>query len=818
MGRGRIKAGLLFVSGGLAVICAGPADARAVNFAIKPQPLIAALRAFTRATGRSVVLDIPNAANIDSPGVNGALDEAPALARLLGDRAFDIHVVSGGYVVRLRQPRPVVTEARQRRAADAAPIAPEAIVVTAQRRSERLLEVPISISTVSGPVLLKSGITSTVFLSQIAPGIVTVNNGFGYLPIVRGIQSTGTSPGDETNIAIYIDDVSIGTPIAGFFDLTDLERVEVLKGPQGTLYGRNATGGAIKLITRRPSFDTKGSISGDFGFRYKDFRASGYATGKITEQLAGLISATYHVGDGYIRGTAGNAGRSYGGPDNHVVRAKLLWQPSSDFQAILSGDTWRQQNDSVFISELKDRNNPYPLTAGTIPNTPYSYASATQPMAKLRGWGSSLDMSWNAPGDVMVRSLTGYRHVAVNSQSDTDRTNLSIGANQISQYQGSLSEELTITSAAARKLSWIAGAYYYNSRAGNPYFRVFSGDAPGGNIISNFTDRTKSEVFAGFAEATLNLLDDSFHATAGMRYNSETKIFHWDNLVDLASPAVDRRRTWHSATWRAVARYDLTPDANIYLSASSGFKSGVYNAYSSRGIPVNPEKITAFELGAKAHAGAFNFTFAGFLYYYRDIQVSAYAYADIPPALQLTLSNAARARMRGLEFTADGKLGGGFSFAAGLSWEPTARYMTFTQAQVTAPLAPSAYSVPFNGIVEATFVPYDASGSRLVRTPQLTGNIRLAYDASLWGGAFSGTLNTAYTSAIYWQPGNFSREGGYALVNFRLGWTRNRVTWSVFGNNVTNKEFFTDYVPNARGDTVKLQPGAEFGVGISYTF
>ena len=137
------------------------------------------------------------------------------------------------------------------------------IVVTAQRREERLLEVPISISVMQGDDMVKNGINSTVNLSQAAPGIVTVNNGFGFLPVVRGIQSTGTSPGDETNVAIYLDDVSIGTPIAGFFDLADIERIEVLKGPQGTLYGRNATGGAIKIVTKRPSFTTSGQVSAD---------------------------------------------------------------------------------------------------------------------------------------------------------------------------------------------------------------------------------------------------------------------------------------------------------------------------------------------------------------------------------------------------------------------------------------------------------------------------------------------------------------------------------------------------------------------------
>src|SRR5262245_25298649 len=192
------------------------------------------------------------------------------------------------------------------------------ILVTAQKREERLLEVPISISVMQGDDMIKNGINSTVNLSQAAPGIVTVNNGFSFLPVIRGIQSTGTSPGDETNVAIYLDDVSIGTPIAGFFDLADIERVEVLKGPQGTLYGRNATGGAIKIVTRKPSFDTSGQVSADYGFHYNELKVTGFATGKLTDTLAGSLSATYRTSDGFIKGTGPNVGRDFGGADNYV--------------------------------------------------------------------------------------------------------------------------------------------------------------------------------------------------------------------------------------------------------------------------------------------------------------------------------------------------------------------------------------------------------------------------------------------------------------------------------------------------------------------
>lgn len=707
--------------------------------------------------------------------------------------------------------------------ADAADADSGEIVVTAQKREERLLEVPISISVIQGEQMVMNGISSTVSLSQAAPGIVTVNNGFGFLPVVRGIQSTGTSPGDETNVAIYLDDVSIGTPIAGFFDLADIERIEVLKGPQGTLYGRNATGGAIKIVTKKPSFETSGAVNVDYGFHYNEVKVTGFTTGKITDTLAGSISGSVRKGDGFIKGTGPNAGRDFGGARNYVLRGKLLLAPSTDFEAVLSGDVWRQQNNSVFISHIKGGINPFPTQPGSIPNRPYENAGSTDPKADLRGNGVSLDMNWTASDAVAVRSLTAYRHVEVQSQSDTDRTSLGTGnafsgSNQISQYQNSFSEELTASSSGEHMFDWIVGGYYYNSSAGNPYFRTYSGDAvKGGTIVANFTNHMKSEVLAGFGELTANL-GDSLHLTGGVRYNSEQKTFHWQNLVNLAAAQVDRQRKWNSATWRAVARYDVAPDANVYFSASTGFKSGVYNAYSSLGIPVNPEKITAFEAGAKARVAGINLALAGYAYKYKDIQVSSYTQVGNPPTLQLTLSNAARAKMRGLEFTADGRIGGGFSFAAGLSWEPTAKYEAFTAAQVTVPLTPAELAVALPGVIEKTLVPFDASGSRTVRTPEVTGNLRLSYSGEVAGGDLNASVNAAYTSSFYWQPGNLSKEDGYVIVNFRVGWTKNGVTYSVFGNNITHPDYRTDYVPNARGDSVKFVQQQEFGVGLGYKF
>jgi iron complex outermembrane receptor protein len=706
----------------------------------------------------------------------------------------------------------------------------DVVVVTAQKREERLIDVPMSLTAVSGEEIASAGVVGTAGLAQVTPGIVTVNNGFGFLPAIRGIQSSGTSPGDALNVAMYLDDVIVGAAIAGIFDLSDIERIEVLKGPQGTLFGRNATGGAIRIVTRRPSYATEGNISADYGFNFDELRLNGYLTSGITDTLAGSLSFTMRKGDGFIDGIGPNDGRTYGKPDNNVIRGKLLWEPTDTFRAMLSVDNWQQQNDSVFISMVNNTGtNPFP---GSIPNGLGTYASGTQPKARLSGNGATLDASWDI-GDLTIRSISGARHVEVQSTSDTDRTNLPISWNAISQYEDALSQELTLSGPAGQPLEWMVGGYYFNALAGNPYFKQGIGDGNNGEplttttainaagavvgpsaITSNFTNKVRTEATAFFGELTWNATDD-LHLTGGVRQSSEEKHFrYWGKCCAVTLATLDTRKTWDSTTWRAVARYDLWDDANVYGSVSTGFKSGVYNAYAPINNPINPEKVTAYEIGAKANLGGLYLTASAYQYDYEDIQLSAYV--SINGTLLVSLSNAATAKMQGVELTASGDIGAGFSFDAGLSYQPKSDYIDYPGAQVTVPI-PGATG-PVN---KQVVVPYNASGTRTVRTPETTANFRLNYDEVVWGGDLNATVNVAYNSGFFWQPGEFSEEPAYTLVNGRISWTHpeQNVTYSLFGNNLTDEVYRTDFVANLRGDdSVKIPAGREIGVGISVDF
>jgi iron complex outermembrane receptor protein len=699
-------------------------------------------------------------------------------------------------------------------AAEEAASAPlEEVFVTAQKRSERLLDVPMSVAAISSEQLTSAGIGSTVDLQQMTPGIVTTNNGLGFSPSIRGISSAGTTPGDETNVAVYLDDVYLGAPIGGFFDLSDIERVEVLKGPQGTLFGRNATGGAIRIVTRAPSFTPHANLSADYGFDFKETKLGGYVTGPITDSIAGSLSGFYRTGDGFVDGIGPNAGRDYGKPDNYVYRGKVLFKPSDAFQATLAADASRSQNDNVFIAIPANGVNPFP-TAGSIANAPFKYAGSTQPKALVEGDSVSLDATWEAADWLTVRSITGYREVKGKYQADVDRTSLSSSALGISQNQDNLSQEFNF-SGANEDFTWLLGAFYYHSKGWNPYFTVWVNTEPGGTPASSFTDTVKTDSYAGFGDFTWNATSQ-LHFTVGARYSTETKDYFFQTRVPAVTAPRTDSHTWESPTYRGVVRYDFSSDANVYASWSNGFKSGVYNAYSPLGIPVSPEKIDAIEIGAKARVAGITLTAAAYDYDYTDLQVQAHA--AVNGVLVTTLTNAASAKIRGFELTADGNLTDQLSFNVGGNWMPTAKYEDYKTASIVRPCLVTDNCVA--PVVGVTQVPYDASGSRVIKAPKWSANASLTYSVAMLGGQFSGTVSDAYSPGFYWQAGNLTEEPAYNVANARVSWTdpNDRFTYSVWATNLTDELYSYYTTPNVRSNSNTYPQGRQIGIGVAASF
>ncbi len=304
-------------------------------------------------------------------------------------------------------------------------------------------------------------------------------------------------------------------------------------------------------------------------------------------------------------------------------------------------------------------------------------------------------------------------------------------------------------------------------------------------------------------------MTDKLHLTLGIRYTDEEKEYQYENIFDASA---DESESWDNTSYRVVGRYDFSQSANVYLSYSTGFKSGVYNAYGLPTTgPVKPEEIEAWEFGAKARVAGITLTGAVFAYDYTDIQVQGQTF--LPDGTWVvTLNNAAEAEIEGIELTASGALTDSLSFNVGYSGLPTAEYSDYSGAQVFV----------FNEMTGGTdsVVPFDATGSRIIRAPRHQFNAQLLYETLVADGNLRASVSYSYNDGFYWQPGDLTPEDSFELVNAKVSWTEpgDRYTFSVWGENLTDELYSVYTATTAAGIADAYAQPLQVGVGISARF
>ena len=284
------------------------------------------------------------------------------------------------------------------------------IIVTAQRRDQRLADVPISITAIGAQTLTATGVTSTIGLTRLTPGLLAVDQGFNFVAAIRGISSSGNVAGDESNVALYVDGVYVATPTAGLFSLNNIDRIEVLKGPQGTLFGRNATGGAIRVITRQPTQQTTFDASAEYSPSYNGKRLQAYVSGGLTSTIAADLALYYYSDTGFIdnvnpTATTGELGRSY----SLSLRSKVVWSPTDTLDFTLSGNHSFSRN-SVNLSSRPEYLAVAPIV-GFSELAPYQTSRSFAPNTASTISGVSLTAAWQVAPSLHLNSITAYNNV-----------------------------------------------------------------------------------------------------------------------------------------------------------------------------------------------------------------------------------------------------------------------------------------------------------------------------------------------------------------------------------------------------------------------
>ena len=685
------------------------------------------------------------------------------------------------------------------------------IVVTAQKRAENLQDVPISITAVTSESLRASGVNSVDAITMSTPGIVMTRQSAAVTVYIRGVGTIGGQAGNEGAIAMFVDGVYQPSMSGTTLALNNIDRIEVLKGPQGTLYGRNATGGAINVITRTPSEET--AVEADFSYgNYDTVEANTYFTTGLAPGVA-IDLAAYYSNQGKGFGTNLTTGSDVNTRRDWAVRSKLLLELGEATRITLSGDYSRSQGSFGIANRIVPPGRSVdgaPFEGGF-----YDTRGDVDPEVKndLYGVGGRIEHEFDS---VKLTSITAYRRVKSFTHGDLDMTPLPLVEYPLLEKTRQLTQEIQLASDNTDGLQWVVGAFYLDGKGGYDPYILFGGlFAPAYGLRNEVFQKTKS--YSLYGQATYPLTDAT-NLTLGARYTIDKRrlggTMYQINMDQSLTPLVllSGRETYKKPTWRIALDHHINDDFMLFGSYSRGFKSGIYNLSNPTDPPVQPETLDAFEIGTKADLfdRRLRFNAAIFYYKYKNMQLN-----KIENATQ-RLFNAASAENYGLEVDMTAVLSEYISLNGGFQYVH-ARYEKFENGPVSIPNPTGG-----NGAVDCVANPAgcDLSGNTLNNTPTWSGNIGVDIRVPIGEGELTSNINAMYNDGFYWEPDNRIKQNSYVLLNGQIRYTfpGDQVSVRVFGRNLLKEKYFVQLSETAFGDLATAAPARTYGVGFGFKF
>ena len=721
------------------------------------------------------------------------------------------------------------------------------IIVTAQRREERLRDVPISITALNADMLSKAGVSNLQDLERVTPGLALPLYGGFLRPSIRGISSGVTSVGDSSNVAIYVDGVYQPTQTAAIVDLPDTQSVQVLKGPQGTLYGQNAAGGAMIIDTIKPSFNLKGELVASYG-TYKDIATHGYITGPLSDKVAVILSGSFEDHDGYNRDLL--RGGHDDGLRSHQIRGKILFAPSSTTEFTLAAYYSNRDDSGVYTgAPLNGNSTGNALTQLIFPGTPiasqpHTFATSFRPDLLARSWGVSL-LGKIGIGDFgTLNTVTAFTHAKVTDFVDVDASPINLAEVRPLVTEGqAFIQELNFASAKLGAFSFAAGVFYMNrkeqfipSQFGGYELQLAAPanfDHTGTYQFQLFDyEKTVKNSYAAYLELNYDITPQLTITAAG-RYSYETVLAYHTQLYAPSAPPpllVDPRGkfTFKKFTPRAVIRWKPDDNNTLYASYSQGFKSGFVDGSNIGLCPggpsdgsclnptVKPETVDAFEIGYKGRIGSqLTVGLAAFHYKYKDIQVFIYN----PPLGKY--QNAAEGRLQGFEFDLGWAPSSDLHIDLGGSYVDS-KYTKFPGAQVYQQTPAAGCAAQFLSFPCGNFsASIDATGNQLQNAPKFTATAAIDYGFDTSAGRFGVNLNGSYNSGFPFDSGGHIRQHKYALVNAEVSFSPKAlpglriVGW---GKNLSDHDYLQGTLPTFYADLVSWAPPRTYGIRLEYRF
>ncbi|MEP6883220.1 MAG: TonB-dependent receptor [Gammaproteobacteria bacterium] len=666
----------------------------------------------------------------------------------------------------------------------------EEIVVTATRRETNLSNTPISLSALSAAEIERDRIVTMDDVSHMVPSLVFMPQSASetYLSI-RGTSTIDDSTGTDQGVNMFVDDV-VRTGVADLQpDLYDMERVEVLKGPQGTLFGRNSLGGTLSLYTKNPTFDTAGSAEASFGQNNLVEAKGMFNTPVIDNVLAARLVVSSHSNGGYINDTTTNT--DIGKLNTFSGRAKLLYTPDENFRVVGGFDYLTSRGDAPVWTQA----NFSPELEPTYINGPTQTSQADPGKRNQNIWGINIRTDWTQPIGTLT-SITGYRHLNALDRTLETGDPLDVLTLQTQEHDRQYSEEVRLASPVDQRLSWVAGIYYLNSDKSRPIngeLNILDCGAvchgPGGGFpgVADYvaTQDTRTISYAGFIDGNF-AITDTLKVDLGGRYTYEKKdgFANLNHSNHFFGPAIagDFSHSWTAFTPKLTLTYKPVEEILTYATVSKGFQSGGFNTQggdqTSLTLPFDSEYVWNYEVGVKfdgmAHRLQANASV--FTDHYSNLQVIQNVTS--PQGFFTATTNAGAARVDGIETD--------IQFAP-TNWLLLGLRYDYLRSNLTK------YTVD-NG--DGTFTSFNGNEVPFVAKNRVTASADLHTDLTSGHGRIAIGGDYSYRSPYFITAANSGDTPDYVtrltvwrgLVNMHASWksANERHEVALFAQNLTN--------------------------------
>jgi iron complex outermembrane receptor protein len=695
------------------------------------------------------------------------------------------------------------------------------IIVTATKRNERLIDVPISMSVVDAEMIEQTGVRELKGISDYIPNVeISQTNDYGSTVTIRGVGANSRNIGFDTRVGVYVDGIYMGQSPALNQELLDLQQVEVLRGPQGTLFGKDTVAGAVNLITKKPSDKFEGKISGDIGnLGYTEFK--GIVNIPLSDTVAVKAALSKSDRNGYIPNTG--TGNKLASVDKIAYRAQVRFTPNDAFEANISFDGLNAEALLLNGENVTDILGLQPVPQDREVNFSFD------PNENRDVYGAAATLEYKTDSGFIIKSMTGWRDTHAFFNNATDYSPTDIVSIEYTDDYSQLSQEFQLISPDDSSLTYVAGIYLYRQDSdtnrdvvfGDRFFEdflaplvgapgapdaaiapiaAFLGFGPEGSKVTN-SGNVVTKNYAAYFNGSYDL-SERLTLGLGARYSVVDKDVNWtldgrnSGFFGIGSTNVpiggtsaptplisDRSDT--SFTPAASLTYAITDQTNVYVKYGSGFKSGGFNIdfINANEINANPnlkfdkETVDTYELGIKGSTGRLNFSADVFLSKFHDYQVNQFIVLDpnaSPPLTSIRITNAASVESKGFELEASFQATDNLLFQGSL------------------------------GLLDATFDKFpggatgggDASGNKLPGAPDLSASFGAQYYQSLpamsaellfrldvthRSGVFQ-TIDNTKTGTIGAIPGTipFGYVKPLTLVNARVGFLPNNEKFQLY--------------------------------------